>query len=263
MSAIRRANGGYFPNNWLQHALNEIYQTYGYRCEIDRKSLHKFGRYTNLGTSEALICHNGVTPVGFGDTHASTNSLTHLVSSDNSDTQTITVEGMTISGGVYTFSRQTKALTGTTPVALDTPIAVCTRIQNNASSTPTAGDVTVHDNASPLGIGNVMPQADQSTLFAGTAVAGNNYLILTHGYAHVAKKTDAYVDFRLKGRTTTTSYHTSEVVACSRNSSGIFKNFEPYRIIPPNSDIVITATANTTGVDVCAGFYGVFADIVA
>ena len=266
MSAIRNANGGYYPETMLQMALNEINRTYGHCCEIDRKSLDKYGNYDSVGTSEVDIGFNGYDLV-----HSSTNSIDTISSSDNSDTQTITIEGMTISGSALTFVKQTKTLTGQTKATLDTPLSRCTRIQNLSSATPTAGNVYVYEDGTISGgvpvdtstIGNVMVATDQSTLFAGTSVASNNYFIMLGWWATVNKKTTATADVRLKWRTVGGVYVTRQKRGINQSSACDHTFAGGYRIVPPNSDIDITAVASTTGVDISAGFYGVFADIVS
>jgi hypothetical protein len=252
-------------------ALKEIERTYGDEVRVGRKSLFKFGRNQLAGSSEAIICHDGISPVGFGVTFPTTNTLTSICSTNAGDTQTLTVEGCTVSGGVLTFVSQTVTLTGQTDATLGTALAVCSRVQNLGSATATSGDVYVHEGGATTGgvpdnlgtVGNVMAVEDQTTLFAGTFITSTNYFIMTHLYVNVAKKTSAYCDFRLETRTSSTPWVTQEVESASRDSGGVAVDFFPYRIVPPNSLVAITSNASTTSVDVMASFYGFFADIVS
>lgn len=249
----------------IEFAAREILESYGHNVRISRKSLHKFGRNEVVGTTEDDINYNGIEPV-----HSSTNSITHFSSSSPADNQTLRVEGMTISGNVLTFVVENITLNGQTKTALTTPLARVTRIANVATpSTATAGDVYVYEDGAVTGgipddlntVGNVMPASDQSTLFAGTSIAGSNYFICTGLYAFVNKKTAASADIKLKIKPVGGVYRAVSSGSIS-NGAGLIGKYDPYFIIPPNHDIDIVATASVSGVDITAGFAGYFADII-
>ena len=251
-------------NDWFNFVAAEIYRNYGHKVRINRKSLHKFGRFANLGTTENEINYLGIEPV-----HSTTNSITHFSSSDAADMQTLRVEGMTISNGVLTFVAQNITLDGQTKTALTTPLARVTRIANVADTTETAGDVYIYEDGAVTGgipndlgtVGNVMAASDQTTLFAGTSVAGSNYFICTKLWAYLAKKTGGAADIKFKTRQNGYVYRTVNVLNIG-TSTPTEHEFRPFYIIPPNSDIDVSGTGSTTGLDVCAGFDGFFADIV-
>lgn len=250
--------------DFFNFAASEIYRTYGHKVRINRKSLHKFGRYANLGTTEDEINYLGIDPV-----RSTTNSITHFSSSDNADTQVLRIEGMTISSGVLFFVAQDITLVGQTKTALATPLARVTRIANVASATPTAGDVYVYEDGTVTSgipddlatVGNVMPASDQSTLFAGTSVAGNNYFVCAKIWAYLAKKTGGSADIKFKKRQNGHVYRTVSVLNIGTNTP-TEHTFEPFYIVEPNSDINLVATGSTTAIDVCAGIDGFFADII-
>jgi len=252
--------------DYFNHAAIEIYRTYGDRVKIARKSLHKFGRNSGVGATETDVNYLGIDPV-----HSATNSI-DTVSSENAGdtTQTLRVEGFTISNNSLKFVAQDVALNGQNKVTLATPVSRVTRIANVAGPIATLGDVYVYeDGAITNGIpnnldtvGNVMPAEDQSTLFAGTSVACNNYFICTGYWSYLGKKTAAYADIRFKIQTVGNNFYRTLSITNISNYSGIEHRFAPYLIIPPNTDIDITAVGSTTGIDVFAGFDGFFADIV-
>ena len=243
---------------------SEIYQAYGDTTRVSRKSLHKFGRLSSLGTSESEINYLGIDSV-----HSTTNSITHFSSADGGDTQTLRVEGMTISGGLLTFVAQDITLAGQTKTALTTPLSRVTRIANVSSATATSGDVYVYEGGAVSGgiptdlntVGNVMPAEDQSTLFAGTSISSTNYFLCTGFYAYLAKKTSGFADIKLKTREISSVYRTVQVVSIGASAPAEHK-FNPPLIVKSNSDIDLVATGSTTNLDVCAGFDGYFADIV-
>ena len=254
-------------NDYFNLAASEIFKTYGHKVTINRKTLHKFGRNSGVGTSETDVNYLGIDPV-----HSATNSI-DTVSSENSGdtTQTVRVEGFTIDGaGCLKFVVQNVTLNGQNKVTLATPVSRVTRIANTAGPSATLGDVWVYeDGAITNGIpnnldtvGNVMPAEDQSTLFAGTSIACNNYFICTGYWAYLGKKTAAYADIRFKTQTVGLDFYRTLSISNISNYSGIEHRFAPYFIVPPNTDIDITAVGSTTGIDVFAGFDGFFADIV-
>lgn len=266
-SIIYPADVGYSMGNYdptMSYLLSEIKRTYGDDCVVNRKSLHKFGRFASLGASETEINYLGIDPV-----HSTTNSITHFSSTDSGDTQTLRVEGMTISGSVLSFVAQDITLVGQAKTALATPLARVTRIANISSSTATAGDVYIYEDGVVTGgipndlntVGNVMPASDQSTLFAGTSISGTNYFLCTGFYAYLAKKTTGFADIKFKKREISSVYRTVQVVSIGASAPAEHK-FNPPLIIEPNSDIDLLGTGSTTNLDVCAGFDGYFADIV-
>lgn len=199
----------------LEFATREIYYTFGDLVKLNRKSLHKFGRNDSVGTTEEYINHNGIEPV-----HSTTNSITVASSSSAADTtQTVRVEGMYLDGNDdFIFAFQDVALNGQNNVTLSQPLCRVTRIANIASTTATAGDVYIHEGGATTGgvpndlgtVGNVMVQADQATLFAGTAISSTNYFVMTSFYAYIgaATPTADAVDIRLKLRDKDSVYRT-------------------------------------------------------
>lgn len=253
-------------DSFIELAATEIGHSYGDQVTYGRKSLFKFGRNRSLGTAREIVSTDGIVPV-----LATTNTLTHFSSSEVADVQVLSVEGVTISGGVLTYAQQFITLNGRTKTALTTPLSRCTRIAHSGlSSTPTTGDVYVYTNAATVTngvpgseIGAIMEASDQSTLRAATSVANNGYYIMTDWYAGIAKKTGSVsADIRLEIKPVdSTAWRTIQVkTATSSSSTG--QEFRPHYIIPPNSDIQMTAVGSTSNIDITAGFDGFFMDIV-
>ena len=111
-------------------------------------------------------------------------------------------------------------------------------------------------------VGNVMSAATQGTLFAGTSVASNNYFIGMQWFADFNKKAagSADVDFQIKP---VGGIWRSVDVGAISNGTNKLREGAPYFIIAPNTDIRIIAAGSGTGIDISAGFSGVFADIVS
>jgi len=251
-------------NDFFNFAASEIYKTYGDKVTINRKSIHKFGRYQSLGAVEAPINFWGGGPL-----LSTSNSITHFSSTDAADTQTLYVEGMTISNGLLTFKAQTITLDGVNKTALPTPLARCTRIANTASATATAGDVYIYEDDTVTAgvpdtstkIANVMPAISQSSLLAGTSIVNNNYFLITGIFADVNKKTTATVDMHFRTARVGKVLRDVTVGATSTGFS-LYREATPFYIIPPNSDIQVYGASSAAGTDVTAGFNGFLADIV-
>ena len=253
-----------YHNNWLDNAVKEIKSSYGHIVAIRPKSLHKFGRATSLGTSETEI-----NSINQNETYVATNAIDTLSCSSADNTHLVYVEGMTISDGVISFEAQTATLNGQSKVTLDTPLYRVTRMENRGSAI-LDGDVYAYEDTAITGgvpddlskVHNQIIAADGQSLRAGTTIASNNYFIVTRLRASVNKKTSAFADIKFKVRGYDQTFLTKQVFTLSTSAQPFVEiAAEPHFIIPPRTDIYVTATCSTTGVDVSAGFDGYFADI--
>ena len=248
---------------WFEHLKNEIKKTYGHNVVFNRKTLKKFGRSTNFDTTETEI--NALNQT---ETYVTDNLITHVSSSSGSDTGDVYYEGMTISGNVFTFTSDTVTLQGQTKTELPTPMARITRGEND-SSTDLVGNVYFYeDDTVSSGVPdtaakrhNLIIATDGTTLRAATSVASGNYFIITKLYAYLNKATNGVADIRLRTRLLGKTFKTKIVASCTTNLAFNHK-FDTGLIIPPNTDISMTAKGSTTNLDVSAGFEGYFADIV-
>ena len=243
--------------------INEIYRTYGDRVKIDRKTLVKFGRATDIDTDQREI-------VGLNqnETYVSTNAIDSISSSNGSDTVTIAYEGMTISGSEFTFFADTVTVSGQTRVALPTAAARVTRAYVLGTTEP-AGNIYIYENTAltsgvPTDITkahNLITAGENQSLRAATSVAKNNYFIMINIYAYMNKATNGTANIKLRTRSLDGVFRTKFVGAIS-NSQELEHVYHPYMIVPPNTDISMTANGSTNNLDVSAGFQGFFADIM-
>ena len=144
-------------------------------------SISKFGENPDVDAIEDLIVQGGTY------TFSSTADIDSLSSSDNSDTQNITIEGLDANFNVIS---QTKALTGQTPILLDTPLIRADRMFN-ANSTNFAGDVYIYINGATVVTGvptiateirNKIVAGDNQTLMAiYTIPAGKTGYLFNYG----------------------------------------------------------------------------------
>ena len=252
--------------DWVTRAENEILGTWGDRVSVmtKGKTLNKFGRNEAVGTSTEMVWLYGGT-----ETIPSTNAIDKISSSDNGDTQSVTVEGHTISGSDLTFVVQSKTLVGQTETALDTPLARATRVYNN-DSTDFAGTVYVYeDDTVTAGVPQTAAKvhlstggSDNQSMKCATSISSVDYWILTNWYCAVNEKTTAAADFELQIRLSGKVFRTRIQCEASSNGGPSSLPLDPPIIIPPNSDMRVMATASTSNVSVSSSVNGVLAIIV-
>lgn len=266
-------------NPEILHAEEVIYNTYGDTVRVSEKNkdLLKFGTVlSTAGTTEQTIAEfQGST---LRETYATTNSIDSIICTDSTPfTGTLVVEGHTISGGNLTFVSQSKALNGQTAAALDTPIARATRAYITGSSTFAASsDVAyVYDSTAATGTTSGVPDvAAASKLLVnaveyqsqkgGTSLSSTDYWIITRIYAGIDKKTGAQAVIRLRSRTLGNVFRTiaPKIHLDSDSASADSVEFEPFLIIPKNSDIELTIAGSVSGIQVSAGINGYLAKVI-
>ena len=253
---------------WLEHAKQVIYDTYGDRVSITSKDkdLLKFGHSHTIGTSLATIAHQ---PTGIlHETYLSDNLITHLISTSAADTGNITVEGHTISGGLFTFVVQTIPLTGQTAAALNTPLARITRLYNPGSvdfvgvisgtevDTYTAG---VPNTATKVHI--QIEAGENQSEKAATALSNVDYLIVTGFFGDYLQKTAGFAEVILQVRHRGGVFRNQIRKACS-DGSAAQHYFKPFYIVPKNADVRLVASADGANTSISGGIQGVLATVV-
>ena len=250
----------------LYYARRQIASTYGDEVSVTRKdkSLLKFGRSDTIGTTKATVM---TLPSGIlNETYVSSNIITSVSSSNSGDTQSIVVEGHTISGSDLTFSTQTVTLTGQTAVTLPTPIARCNRIYNNGS-TDFAGTIYAFQddtltNGVPdtaAGVHCMVPSGNNQSLKCATSLSSVDYWIITGFYGDILEKAAAFAELDLEIRFAGKVFRTQcEISAASQGSRG-FHKFAPYLVVPPNSDVRLRSIADAANRSVSGGIEGYLA----
>lgn len=256
--------------DWIAYAEREILTQYGDVVSVARrsKSLLKFGQNDNVGTTELTIMDLQGTETE--ETYVSDNLIDRVVSDKVANTQTITIEGHTLSGGDLTFVIQTAVLTGQTPVVLTTPLARVSRVYVTGATPLVATSIVfvyestggetlgVPDDDSTVHI--TMTDVHNQSVKAATSVSAVDYLLITSIYGDINKKTGSEIDLQFKSRVLGNIFRPhAPRSGDSAGTSSLSLPFMPYIIIPPNSDIIMTAKAGTISVSVSAGFEGIFA----
>ena len=257
----------------LALAQDEIYNTFGHKTRTGRKSIHKYGRNRDVGTTEVEISLQNE-----NENYLSSNLIDSVSSTDPTDNQIIYYEGMTIDGPDLSFYSSNGVggvngiqLNGQNRVPLPTPLARHTRARN-IGSTNLAGTVRFYEDTAIVGgaptdtskVHNQMdPGIANNSFKAATSVVSTNYFIMLFFYGFVNRKTSASADIGLFSRQLGQVFH-EEFTGFASTDSGGFIIAPPtsYLILPPNTDISTFATASAPNTDVAAGFGGFFADII-
>lgn len=254
---------------WLNHAIEVIKDTYGDTVSLQAKNkdLLKFGRSTAVtGTKTTLeISPNA------NETFLTTNAITHISSSNNSDTVPVKIEGHTVDGnGDFTFSVQEVTLAGQTKTALSTPLARVTRLYNNSIGTPPAngtellGNVYVYeDDTVTAGVPNTnakvhmqVQAGHQNSEKAATTISKNDYWIVTGVYADVLEKISESAEIIFEMRTKGGVFRESFTMSAAKESAGTFRHAFPYIIVPPNTDVRLRGRSDGTSIEVSGGIFG-------
>lgn len=262
-------------NSMIGMALEEIESTYGDRVSVfdKRKTLIKFGRNENAGTSTSVLMQfqGSETEIAL----PTTNSIDYAVTTDANFTGTVAIEGHTIDGNNnLTFVVQTVTLTGRTKVPLTTPLARCSRIyiasaDALASTTDKIfvfedGNVTngIPDTTSDIHI--LMDGKWGQSQKCQTSISSTDYWIITMSYGGVLRKTTANADIALQIRKVGHGQWRTvfDIPVNSTGSSWYRISAPPCFIVPKNTDVRLVSSANTSGVEVTGGIAGYLAKII-
>lgn len=250
----------------LEHAIRQIKRDYGDEVFLKDKSLAKFGSNALIGTSYATVMKLPASTLH--ETYVSTNAITHISSSDASDTQNVSIEGHTISGSNLTFSVQSATLNGQNKVALTTPIARSNRLEN-LGSVDFEGDIYVYEDdtlssgvpTTPEKVHLVVEAGiDNQSAKAATAISSVDYWLITGLDGSINEKTSSSVDIKLQVRSVGSVFRTIyRFAAASDGANTVPTNLDPVIIVRPNSDVRMIAKATNAAVDVSARIKGYLA----
>jgi len=253
---------------WMQHAINNILADYGDTVSVysKNKDLLKFGRNSLVGTSQATIM---TLPAGvLNETYVASNLINTVSSSSASDTYVLTVEGHTVSGGVFTFVTQDVTLKGQTQVALTPPLARGSR-SYNGGAVDSVGNIYVYEtDTDTAGVPDTAAKVHliqvaglNNSEKASTTISNTDYLILTSFYADCLEKTAAFVDIHLEVREVGKVFRDKVTISANTGARGEHI-FMPYLVIPKNADIRLSAIADGASTVVAGGFQGVLAKVI-
>ena len=249
---------------WMEHAKQNIFADFGENVSLiaKNKDLLKFGRNQDVETAIATLM---TLPDGIdNETYVSTNIITSIISSSGSDTNTVQIEGHTISGTDLTFVVQSATLTGQTVATLGTPLARCTRVFNT-SGTDMVGVIAVtEDDTYTAGVPDtdakvhlLVRAGENQSEKASTSISSVDYWVITHMNCDMLTKAASFAEVDLEIRLASKTFRVIADISCSDSHAGSI-NFLPYLIVPPNSDVRLRAISDSaSGRDVDGEIHGV------
>ena len=270
-------------DEWVNFALRQVFSDYGHYVSTHKKSkgLGKFGRTRNADADvKTTVADFQGTVVN--ETFVTTNIIDAAISTSANDTGIITVEGHTIDGdGNLTFVVQDVTLTGQTKKALTTPLARATRayVKNGTFASPASdlqGVVSIYDDTGGQTAGGVPSVAAATKLRirgdlglnqsekAATSISANDYYFIhkvSCGLNKTSGNTVAAGDFDLEVRQLGGVWRSvgMELILRTDSLPSDTVVFEPYIIIPPNSDVRLVVSTNTANTVAAGRFSGVLA----
>ena len=253
---------------FVKHAIDVIFATYGDRVSVEAKNkdLLKFGRNKLCQTTKSTLM---TLPAGVSnETYVSTNIITTVSSSSASDTVSITVEGHTISGGVFTFVTQTLTLTGQTQFTLVTPLARVSRVVN-ASATDLIGNVYVYQNdTTTAGVPDtdtlvhlIVEAGLNNSEKAATTISNTDYWLVTEFYGDCLEKVNTFGILHFEVREVGGVFINKIDKACN-DTSPANHEFHPYLIIPKNADVRLRVSSSSANDDYSGGMEGVLLKVI-
>lgn len=240
---------------------NFILKNYGDKVSwaVKSKDLVKFGNNEDLGNMSL----EDVWSVGGVEDLPTDNVITHIASTDLTDTQEIMIEGHTIDpDGNLTFLVQSVTLAGQTKTAIPIPLARSTRMYNNNSSDLAGVVYLAKDVSFTAGVPasdihlNIPLNFNQSQKSASSTQI-IDYWVIDQGCFSVRKKQDAVVDFFIQVREKGKVFRVRlSPISASQQSGTVTVKFPQPIIVPPNSDLRVQAISTATGTEVAVSLHG-------
>jgi len=241
----------------IERAIEQVQKTDSVVLSVNskKKSLIKFGRNDDLSTTKETVWQVG----GMEAYPVSTNTINTLVSTSESDTGDVVIEGHTITDGVVTFVTQTLTLNGTTDVPLTTPLWRANRLYNDGA-TDFVGNVTVRIDGGTTHLSAIV--GSNQSLKAATSISSNDYWFVTGLSFGVNRQQTRNVDFEFQVREYGKVFRTKYYVSHTSASGHFFMDLDPVFIVPSRADVRVVATSSSTGTGVVAAMHGYLASVV-
>ena len=255
----------------LQYCSNLIESDDGVRVTFTDapRLLNKFGRNGDVDTAYETVWVSG------GDeTYVSTNAIDKISSSSAGDTdQTMTVQGHTVTAGVFTRVTQTVDLAGQTETALGTAMARVERAFVSSGST-LAGNVYIYeDDTVTAGVPDtaakihmqVRAGRNQSEKCALTVPDGE-YLAISHMEAGQEGSSNAGTDFVIETKAAGAPWRVRMFVNTQQGGASKV-NIDgdpelPFLIVGPNTDVRVRAQSSAVNAVAQATLFGAYGIVV-
>ena len=252
------------PTAWaVEHAIDVIQSTYWDIVSVDlkKKDLIKFWRNPNVWSSwRFTLRYTGQDQANETYVADNVNSISTISSSNAADTQIVRIEGHTMTGWNRTFVVQTATLNGQNKVTLTTPLNRCTRVSHNdQTSVSIVWEVYVYQDTALTAwkptdttkIHLTMPAWVNQSQKASTSLSSTDYWIITWFSAWYLEKSGTNVaDIQLEVREPWGVFKPRSNPMIIQTGIESDRRFNPYLVVPKNSDIRITAQSSATGQEI-------------
>ena len=220
------------------------------------------GENLDVGTTVEDLWGQGGT-----ETVETTNSIDSYSSSSGSDTGDITVEGYTVSSGVFTYVSQTVTLAGQTETLLTTALARVTRVFN-AGSAALVGDVYIYEDDTvtagvPQTAGNIHAKlniGDEETSKALLTVRDGLYFFVTSIFGSTFSATNL-AKFTLQVKESGGVFRDKvNLAVAAGNHAQLDLKCAPI-VVPANADVKLVGVASGASTHLVGGFTGFYAKV--
>lgn len=257
---------------YIAEALNRILVDYGVSVSVKDKAkmLLKYGFNPNVGTATTgfTLWYTGQDQPHETYAADNTNPIDTISSNNAGDTEVVSIEGHTMSGGNKTFIVQNATLNGQNKVPLATPLNRCTRVSHaNQSAVNLVGEIYVYEDTA-IGAGKptdttkihlTVPAGRNQSQKASTSLSSVDYWIVTSYRSEVLEKSAAFADVALQIRDSGGVFKIIEDISTSTNNTGVFE-FLPYLIVPANADVRLVAVADNVNRNIGGSIQGFLAN---
>ena len=250
----------------ILHAISTVKKTHGIVLEVvSDTALRKFGSNTDADTGAFETVWTG----GGDETYQTTNSIDTLSSSNAADTQTIKLNGFTMSGsGLLTRVVQEVVVDGQNKVLLGTPLA---RVERgfNISATDLLGDIYVYrDTTLTAGVPTdlafnhlVIEAIYQQSHKCAFSTDQNEFFFITSFGATTLQGNNAHADFSLETRKIEAVglvFRNQLLMSASRDGADVDRHLDPVIIVPNNYDVRMRAESDVNNIGVSADIGGYY-----
>ena len=253
------------PN--ISQAINQVYKSTGDIVSVyeEKSSLLKFGENADVDTSEETLMEFLGSETA--EVLQTSNTIDSLVCDDNSFTETVTIQGCTIDGsGNFTAVSQDITATGQVAATLSTPLARVYRGFNAGSNnmlasskiyiyrSSDAGGLTAGVPNTASSVNMIINSEEQQSLKAAYTTASDEYLFICDLFGTINEKTNTSAIIRLKTQEQNGVFRTRLKLGLNSNGGALAIRLEPFFIVPPNTDMILTAEADANGKDIAGAF---------
>lgn len=257
----------------IAEAINQIKKTYSQNVSVHLKGSSPLivGSNPNLGTSKGLLWQTGADNTNEVVVADDTNPIDSISSSDAGDTETVTIIGVTMAGGIRTSVIQSAILNGQTKVALSAPLnQVIDVVHGEGSSTDLIGPIYIYQDT-PLTSGkptdtlkiHLTVGANENKANKGLYVLDNiSYLIFTGIDIDFYENTGTnVVKVRLEVKKPGGVFIPITKYFTVKTGESKSKTFDKPVIAPKNSEVRIVGICTSTGQEVCVSANGYLAEV--